>query len=79
MNKKVKEALKAIFKNDMKQIAPYVVEFDSTNENLRSYLVGMAETTGSTFKYLAEGKKGRSIYKVSDPLCKILEDTGMNA
>lgn len=79
MNDTVKEILTVAFHERMKQVAPYVVEFDATLPYMCSYLHDMAKATGSKFKFIKDLPNGKSLFKISDPLCKILEDTGMNA
>ena len=79
MNDKVKEIFTPSLHTALKQVAPYVVEFDDTAMFTHSYLYAMAKETGSTFKYITESKNGKSLYRISDPLFKILEETGMNA
>jgi hypothetical protein len=79
MNEKVKELITPGFHKNLKQVAPYIVEFDDTLMYMTSYLHCMAMDTGSTFKFLANSSNGKTLWKISDPLCKILEDTGMNA
>ena len=79
MNDKVKEMLTPSLHEVLNQVAPYVVEFDDTAMFTLSYLVGLAKETGSTLKYIGTSASGKSLYRISDPLCKILENTGMNA
>lgn len=79
MNKEVKELLTVPFHKNIRQVAPYIMKFDGTLPYLRCYLLDMAKLTGSTMKYIKDTKDGQELWKISDPLCKILEDTGVNA
>lgn len=79
MTDRVKEMLTPSLHDALKQVAPYIVEFNNRAMFTRSYLWGLAKETGSLFQYIGETENGNTLYKISDPLCKILEDTGMNA
>ena len=79
MTDTVKEMLTPSLHSELKQVAPYIVEFNDTAMFTYSYLSGLAKETGSRFHKIRDTKDGKALYKISDPLCKILEDTGMNA
>lgn len=79
MNDKVKEILTTALHEHLKQVAPYVIEFDNPWNMLGSYLYCLGKETGSTVKYIMTTKEGKDLYRVSDPLCRILEETGVNA
>ena len=74
----IKDTFTPTFHHNLKQVAPYIIEFDDTLMFLRSYMLEMAKVTGSTCKFLTYSKNGKTLWRVSDPLCKILEESGVN-
>lgn len=63
----------------LKQVEPYVVEFDERKYRVWDIdrLCALASETGSTAKVYETAETNR--IKISDPLCRMLEVAGMNA
>lgn len=61
----------------LKQISPYHLTFTKYTCGDADSLCHLAKVTGSTFKTF-EIKVCTSVYNISDPLCQMLEEEGMN-
>jgi hypothetical protein len=63
---------------DYKQIAPYIIKFDTNRPSLMAFIFSLAEKTNSLMKYAGQDRDGEPLFRVSDPACKMLEEMGMN-